>query len=261
MNKKQKINLTITSTILFLAAAIVSYIPFQLSSFFFSKILGVSTDIEFYKVIYTSPNNSPAWFNASIIVLYGFPPFLSFFLALITRRIYDKARKKSSNLKLFLAWLNIHFDNLMWGAIIAGIITSSGFAYFLNWIYIPFVVQIVIASAGIALLFSLNKFTLFSFIQTSPSRQFINKENQLSYKKFIIYFPVLIGTLILVSLSFPHSMLHERILNITFLIPLIRTAQYIDEEDVKLVRRSKVFQPNYSALLLILIYVLVFQFL
>jgi hypothetical protein len=260
MKKKEKLLLLTTSTILFVFAFITAYIPFQLSSYFLAKIFAISTNISNFKVIYITDNNSVLWNNLSIISLYGIPPILSFVLANISRKIYDSARKRKSNYKLFLSWLNLHFDNLFWGSIIAGIFTSSGFAYFLNWMYIPYFVQIIIAVLGLVLFFSLNNFSLQSFIQSSPARIFINKENQLKYKTYVIYFPLLLGSVFLIAISFPHFLLHERIINITLLVPLITTAKYFDEENVKLVKNSLTFKPNLGLIVLIILYLLLFQF-
>jgi len=260
MKTKEKLLLSVSSIILFVFSAIIAYIPFQVSFYFIADFFDISLKLEHYKIIVTTPTGSPLWTNISVISLYGFPSILSFVLANITRKVYDNARKRKSNYKLFLAWLNLHFDNLFWGSIIAGIITSTDFAYFLEWLYIPLVAQIFIAIAGIILFYSLSNFSIQSFIQTSHVRVYINKENQLKYKFFIMYLPLIIGTFLFIAISFPHSGLHERILNLTLLIPLINTIKYHDEENVKLVKNSKTFQPNYGIIIFIIAYILILQF-
>jgi len=259
MTRKENISLIINSLVLFLTAFIVSYIPIQIVSYILTKLFQIPAKFDGYKLIYLISDASVLWNNISIITIFGLPPFVSLILANLTRRYYKKAKRKRGNMKLFLIWLSLCFDNLFWGAMIAGIVTSSEFAYFLNWIYIPKILQIIIALLGIILFITLGDFLKMAFLQTSPQRNFIDSENQRFYKIKIIFIPLILGILIFSLLGYPGNAIHEIILKLTIFFPLLKTLKIEDEENVKLVKNSKTFSIEWLLIIIIGIYFLIFN--
>jgi len=259
MTKKENIYLIINSLILLIAAFIVAYLPFQFFTYFLARFFDISTEFDGYKIKYLVSESSSLWNNISIITIFGFPPLFSLLLANVTRRYYKRMKRRKGNTKLFLIWLSLIFDNMFWGAIIAGIATSSGFAYFLNWIYIPKVIQIIIAVLGSILFITLSDFLRVSFLQTAPQRAFINSENQKGYKIKIIFIPLFLALLLLSLVEFPDNSWHEIILRLTIFFPLFKTFKYEEEENIKLVKNNRTFLPEWLVIIFIVGYFVLFN--
>lgn len=260
MKTKEKIKLLTTSTIIYLMSFFVAYTVFQALTLVLAKIFGIGTEFEYYRVEFTTSNYSYLWDSVSIIMIYGVPPLVSFGLAIITQRLHNFARKKRSNMKLLYGWLAINFYTIFLGGIIAGLLTSSGFAYFLNWMYIPFIVQIILALGALAFMFFQRNYLNYALLQTSPSKSYIAKAIQGKYKKYVAYYPFIIGSIILFSIGYPSYSIHDIILRVIPVIAIFGLRKIIDEDDIKLVRNSQVFSPNYGFLILIIAYILIFQF-
>ncbi len=262
MTKKETIFLILNSLLLFVAAYIVSYLPFLYGTYYLAKFFSINVEIKDYAVKFLISDASPLWTNFSIITIFGIPPFLALALAYLSRRVYKKyAKRRRGNFRLLLIWISLCFDNLFWGAMIAGIITISGFAYFLNWLYIPFIVQVIVAGLGAILFATLSSFLSASFIQTTPSRYMIDRDNQLSYKIKIIYIPLIIGLGLVFMLNFPNNSIHNLILKATILLPSFRTIIHVDEDNIKLVKNSRVFSPEWLALIGIIAFFIGFNIL
>ncbi len=261
MIKNDSINLIINSLILLIAAFVVAYIPFQLLSFGLAKVLNMPVAFEYYKVKFTAPDASPLWTNATIVALYGVPPFFSLGLANLARLYHKSAKRNKGNLKLFLVWLSLVCDNMFWGAMLAGVITSSGFILFFNWIYVPKIIQIIIIIFGTFLYSSLGTFLKVSFLQTAPLRTDIDVENQIFYTIKIIFIPLVLGVLLLSIFSFPNNSFYEIILRFTIFIPLYKTLKYRKSESIKLAKNSQTFSPEWIVLGLIVLYLVGFRLL
>lgn len=260
MDKNKKYKIVLSSFVLYIFAFFTAFTIFQITVFFLAEDRGIPVGLESYKIIFKAQDNSRLWTEFAVITIFGIPPFLCLLLSILTRKLYEKVRREKSNLKLYIIWLSLHFDNLFWGGIIAGAITQSGFFHFMSWMRIPVVVQIIISVAASIFLYYRYSFLNHAFTQTSPSRKYIGRHKHLQYKIFLIYIPFILATWFLLILEFPDNSIYEIILKITPILALVKTGEYIDITDIKLVRNSKVFSPDYFILILIFIYIITFQF-
>ncbi len=259
MKKEQKIKLFTSSFILNILAILLAFTVFQANVFLLAKFFKIPVGLDGFVVAFRVTDGSALWTSSSITAIFGLPPFISFALSVIARKIYEnRARKKKTNLKLFLIWASLHFDNLFLGSILAGLLTRSGFSYFLSWIYIPYFVQIMIAIVAAILLFLKAPYLNYGFSQSAPSSHFINKKTHKQYKRFLVYFPYLAGVVVLSALLFPNFTIHEIILKATPIIAFIGMRKYIDCEDVKMVKGSLIFSANYALLIPITLFFLAF---
>jgi len=261
MTTKERILLSANSTLHFLAAFIFVYGVFIASTFFFSYLSGIESVLFKYKITFVTPDNSSLWTSISIIMIFGMPYFFVLATSLFARRLYDKARRRSNNRKLFLLWVNLQAGAFFWGALLGGMIDAGGFAYFLNWMYIPFFVQVILAVVGMGILFLQHKFALYAFCQNSSRRKYLTRENQRSYKFFIIYIPFLVGFFIFTLLQFPGDEPTDRIVVLMLLFSLFPTLKGLDAEDIKLTRHSRVFHPDWVLVIVPLIVFLLPQLL
>ncbi len=218
-----------------------------------ARIMDIPCGITDNKLAFRIPNNSYLWTNMSIIATLGFPALAGYGMSYVARALYGRARKRSSNLKLFLVWLSLHFNVLFWGNWITGLITQSGFVIFLNWIYAPLWMQIVIPVGGLVLLNRQFQYTLYAMVQTAPGRAYVVKPLQKNYKKAVALKPYFFGSLFLMLTGIPAYSFVEFIFLPLYLLNLLGILQYIDEEEVKLVKHSQIFKPDYLLLIPVII--------
>ncbi len=257
MNRQEKLNIIINSTLHFLASYLFVYVFFTLITYTAALAMGIDSGITGNKLTFRIPDHSPLWTNISIIAVIGMPSILSLGMSYISRYFYNTARKRRSNLKLFWVWTSLHFNVLFWANWVSGLATSSDFGAFLNWVYMPFWLQIVLGVGGLVLLYLQNGFTLYGIVQTAPSRAYVAKSKQKEYKKFAAIYPYIAGSLVLFLLGIPSYAIADRIFTLIYLFNLIPILQYIDEEEVKLVKNSDIFKPDYLLIIPFLLIVII----
>ncbi len=255
---KKRLLLLATSSILFIAAVLLAYLTCQFFTYFIAGFFSIPVAFEYYSLVFPIKDNSPLWTEYAITAIYGVPLFIALLFSLISKSLFLSYRRKSGNQKLFFIWLKLAFENLFFGSIIVSVLTKTNVSFFLNWMYIPYSVQIVMVMFSGVLFFRCSKNLATSFLHTAPNHQFLNEDHQFIYKFFVSYIPYFLGSIVFLILWFPALQLEKQIYLLPMAIPLLGTIAQTNSDNVKLVKNSRVFNPNWLLLIPIFGYFITF---
>lgn len=180
-----------------------------------AKAFRIPVEVSFSGISFPISDYSPLWTGDAIRLIFISGPgacllcafvFLGWFLMLPGRRVF---------LRDLGFWMVFHGFNLAFGGIIAGVLTSSGFAWFAKWIYLNETARFFIALTSVFLLGVIGLALARPVLQSAPSLWFIRDGQRWRYAFTRLLFPWMGGTLLLLLLRLPVLPLHDLILLLT----------------------------------------------
>ena len=175
----------------------------------------IPVEVSFSGISFPISDYSPLWTGDAIRLIFISGPgacllcafvFLGWFLMLPGRRVF---------LRDLGFWMFFHGFNLAFGGIIAGVLTSSGFAWFAKWIYLNETARFFIALSSVFLLGLIGLALARPVLQSAPALWFIRDGLRLRFAFARLVLPWAGGTLILLMLRLPVLPLHDLILLLT----------------------------------------------
>lgn len=261
MNRKKRFILFVNSSTMILAAFFSVHFFLILLEYGIAHVFSIRTELSLSGVKFTTADYSYLWNHLSITAIHGLPIILALTAAIISEKQYHKIKRKPGLFKLYYIWTTVFLYMFSLGGIAAGLITQSKFVYFLNWMYVPLWIQIIIGIAALAFLYFRGSFQTFAVLQTSPKRNFIAEENQKLFKRYAVYLPAF-ALLVFLNLYFlPKYSLYLVLLSgVGFLLLIIKSMQTkLDAQDIKLVKSSKLLEPQIILLVLTVGFLLAFK--
>lgn len=175
----------------------------------------IPVEVSFNGISFPISDYSPLWTGDAIRLIFISGPgacllcgfvFLGWFLMLPGRRVF---------LRDLGFWMVFHGFNLAFGGIIAGVLTSSGFAWFAKWVYLNETARFFIALISVFLLGVVGLALARPALQSAPALWFIRDGQRWRFIFTRLLLPWLGGTLLLLLLRLPVLPLHDLILLVT----------------------------------------------
>lgn len=230
LNRKHTLFLNILASFLiaYLTIKLIVYLVFSgIGSYF--EIETVLKNFNPYSPTIGESNN---WTQVSVLSLYSLFVAVPLLLGFISYVIFIIIRYRISGYKILPAMFYYTAANLILGGIVAGSVTETNFFHFLNWIYCPDWLNIVIIFIVINISIILGFIFMPDFVVISTSENILLKSYR---KKFLLRFlvkPVIAGLAILFLLNINNIRLYE-IIEAVFLILPFATIPFIRKRYVR----------------------------
>jgi hypothetical protein len=182
---------------------------------FTANAFRIPVEVSFNGISFPISDYSPLWTGDAIRLIFIAGPaacliwafiFLGWFLMLPARQIF---------LRDLGFWMVFHGFNLAFGGIIAGVLTSSGFAWFAKWIYLNETARFFIALISVFLLGVIGLALARPALQGAPALWFIRDTQRWRFVLARLLFPWLGSVFLLSLLRLPVLPLHDLILLFT----------------------------------------------
>jgi hypothetical protein len=241
--RKRLLYMLINSTAVYILTYLLSYLLCQLITKAFANLLGISSVLYYYEIVYGISNYSPEWTPGRMLVVSAFAPVLSlvggyFLLFGVVRKFPWK-----QFYLLFLLWLGFHLSNIFFGGLLAGTLTDHGLGYALDVFFWPmFFMYFLLSLIGIFCLVLVGYNSTEYFLKTNPSGYWLKRKNRRQYLLFVLVFPWLIGSFLMLMVKFPDHLpqhkdiaLHDLILSLSMIFLILpmffrsKTAQFRPE--------------------------------
>lgn len=189
----------------FLMAYLVVYLLYQFTEALTASHFNIDSVLFYYEIYFPIGNASNLWNKFNVIAITFASPFISLILSLILLRGVLVREKLKPQVRLFLLWVAFHAATHFLGAFVAGIATSQGFGYVVDWLYLNVFFRILISLVFLFLL-TLTGYrnAVFAFETIPPGiRQYKWKYSLALFLRFILVW--IIGGLMVIVVKFPNG--------------------------------------------------------
>lgn len=198
---------------LYILSYLVIYLAYQLSGILAASVYGIDSVLFYYELYFPIGNASPLWTRMNIIAITMVGPFISVLISILLFKVVLIREKLNPQLRLFLLWVAFHGATHFLGAFVAGIVTSQGFGYVANWMYMNVAFRIMVSLIFLFLLTLSGYFSTTLALETIPPG--IRQQRwrlSMSLGSRLI-FPWIIGGLLIVAVKYPNALpQHENIM-------------------------------------------------
>lgn len=248
----------VNSLVIFMLSFVLLYMLSLFLKEYMNSRYGMQFFYDGYRLGYKTPDASPLWTKSAILGIYAIPSLFYLFLGVVAKLLFNFERHNAGLLKLFFLWSYVSAFVLFFGGLLAGNATNQGFYYALNWLYINPAMQLVLALISAGALFFLGKIAGRDFMSTAYTKAWIEgKKEQMRYKLFLIYLPVLVGVAIFIAVGFPSRWLYDYLTFTTFLLLLFPTFGYYDL--IQIVRQKRKMRVSWGFVIGFLFYFVIFS--
>jgi hypothetical protein len=224
------------STAYYLIAFLVMYLLGQFLTAVLALQYDYSSMIYYYRVAWLI--DSYDWTSDAVKFLFIVAPLLSLMLGIISIVIYIILYDDRGNTKQFFLWGFAHGMIWFFGALLAGTILDQGIGYVVMYMYFKDTGKLIISLIALTALILISAFTnkWFLFSGNSYFNQ-LNEHNRTFFAFSQIFFPMVVGTIILIGIKLPMIIYYELftlITSLVFMIPLMANLKthntfYFDE--------------------------------
>ncbi|NTW24297.1 MAG: hypothetical protein HGA37_06330 [Lentimicrobium sp.] len=189
----------------YILAYLVVYIVYQFTGAVVASNFGIDSVLFYYEIYFPIGNASPLWSRFNIIAITLASPFISVVISLVLLRGILVREAMNPQLRLFLLWVAFHGATYFLGAFVAGIVTSQGFGYVANWLFLNSFFRILISLIFLFLLTVTGYYSAVFALETIPPgiRQKRWRQSLALGSRFIL--PWIIGGLIIIVAKYPNS--------------------------------------------------------
>ena len=153
---------------LYILAYLVIYLVYQLTGSLVASNFGIDSVLYYYELYFPIGNASPLWTRSNIIIITLASPFISVLISIILLKGVLVRQKLNPQLRLFLLWVAFHGATHFLGAFVAGIVTSQGFGYVANWMYMNVFFRILVSLVFLFLMTLTGYFSAGYVLETIP---------------------------------------------------------------------------------------------
>jgi len=214
--------ITINSTIVYVFSFLFVYFVYQFITAFIAAQYNIRVIFYYDQLKFLTPDNSPFWYSDSALTIFGAGPLISIFFAFVFIMMYHRLSKDESLVKLFFLWGALHFINRLIGSFVIGtIFFLYGSNLIADWLYLGMEIKILLVTLAIITQIIIGSYSVYPILVSANSFKLLKPENRSRFVKHQIFYPWLLGSLVLIILYLPKFPLHETFINITMLIMLI----------------------------------------
>jgi hypothetical protein len=252
------------ATAYYLIAFLVMYLLGQFLTALLALQYDYSSMIYYYRIAWLI--DSYDWTSDAVKFLFIIAPLLSLLLGIIFLVIYIILYDDRGNAKQFFLWGFAHGMIWFFGAMLAGTILDQGIGYVVMYMYFKDTGKLIISLIALTALILISAFTnkWFLFSGNSYFNQ-LNEHNRTFFAFSQIFFPMVLGTLILIGIKMPMIIYYELftlITSLVFMIPLMANLKthntfYFDEIPIEIKADKRAI---IVALILLVAFRVIFEF-
>ena len=189
----------------YMLAYLVVYFIYQFTEALVAATFGIDSVLFYYEIYFPIGNASPLWDRFNIIAITLASPFVSLIIALILLRVVLMREKLNPQLRLFFLWVAFHSATHFLGAFVAGIVTSQGFGYVANWLFMNVFFRILVSLIFLFLLTITGYYSAVFVLETIPAgiRQHRWRLSMALGARIIL--PWIIGGLLIIVAKYPDA--------------------------------------------------------
>jgi hypothetical protein len=222
---QQKLTLFINSLGTFLVSFFIVKISIILVKYIVSWLFSIDTTLIAYRLMGISPADSVVWNISSIYSFYSAELVVSLVIFLRSFIIFRTRTDLQTQRRIFHLWLGFSAGHSFFSGIVSGMVTRSNVFHFLQWLYIPNHVLILIVFLLIPIMLLFGWFYNRQFIIASPvpeNRSQLNDQRAVLF--FSMFLPALAGILALfipLAFSFHRYEFYEFLVLIVMAAPVM----------------------------------------
>jgi hypothetical protein len=200
---KKNYHYIFNSTLIFIISYIIVYFIYQLTVILSASLFNIDSILYYFTLDFD--DLSPLWSRLNIIFITFSGPFISLVIGLFLFNYLFKLKRFKSLQKLFILWISLHAFNHFAGALILGIVTTDGFGYVVEWLYLGIVFKFIIIFIAFFILIIIGYQSTSKFLSTSNSLERVKVGVRNTFLFNQAFLPWLLGSLILIIIRIPNN--------------------------------------------------------
>lgn len=249
----------LNSTALFLIAFWSIFYFQQLVSMMAAQRFSIPVVLYSFKIDWPLYTYSVTYTRRTLIVVFGLGPLLVFLASFLFYRVQKNIAKKSATAALLITWLLFHSINQVFGGLIAGLMTRTGFARTTEWLFLtrPFdTVELSLLVVSALVLIVAGFIGTRLFLRLGQNARFLEPKVRPFYLLFQVLLPWLTGTLLLYLSNIPNNppeLIIRYTISFLMILPMLTNYNTPSLRSVKLSNPTGVKGISWMALFSILI--------
>ncbi len=189
---------------LYILAYLTVYLIYQFTEVLVASNFDIDSVLFYYEIYFPIGNASPLWNKFNIIAITLASPLFSIILSLVILRAVLVRQKLKPQFRIFFLWVAFHGATHFLGAFVAGIATSQGFGYVVDWMFMNVFFRILISLVFLFLLTVTGyKSAVFALETIPPGIRQQRWRLSLSLGlRFIL--PWIVGGLMIIAIKYPN---------------------------------------------------------
>jgi len=200
---KRNYHYIFNSTLIFIVSYILVYFIYQLTVILSASLFNIDSILYYFTLDFD--DLSPLWSRLNIIFITFSGPFISLVIGLFFFNYLFKLKRFKSLQKLFILWISLHAFNHFAGALILGIVTTDGFGYVVEWLYLGIVFKFILIFIAFFILIIIGYQSTSKFLSTSNSLERVKVGVRNTFLFNQAFLPWLLGSLILLIIRIPNN--------------------------------------------------------
>ncbi len=200
---KRNYHYIFNSTLIFIVSYIIVYFIYQLTVILSASLFDIDSILYYFTLDFD--DLSPLWSRLNIIFITFSGPFISLVIGLFFFNYLFKLKRFKSLQKLFILWISLHAFNHFAGALILGIVTTDGFGYVVEWLYLGIVFRFILIFIAFFILIIIGYQSTSKFLSTSNSLERVKVGVRNTFLFNQAFLPWLLGSLILLIIRIPNN--------------------------------------------------------
>ena len=200
---KRNYHYIFNSTLIFIVSYIIVYFIYQLTVILSASLFDIDSILYYFTLDFD--DLSPLWSRLNIIFITFSGPFISLVIGLFLFNYLFKLKRFKSLQKLFILWISLHAFNHFAGALILGIVTTDGFGYVVEWLYLGIVFRFILIFIAFFILIIIGYQSTSKFLSTSNSLERVKVGVRNTFLFNQAFLPWLLGSLILLIIRIPNN--------------------------------------------------------
>ncbi len=200
---KRNYHYIFNSTLIFIVSYIIVYFIYQLTVILSASLFDIDSILYYFTLDFD--DLSPLWSRLNIIFITFSGPFISLVIGLFFFNYLFKLKRFKSLQKLFILWISLHAFNHFAGALILGIVTTDGFGYVVEWLYLGIVFKFILIFIAFFILIIIGYQSTSKFLSTSNSLERVKVGVRNTFLLNQAFLPWLLGSLILLIIRIPNN--------------------------------------------------------
>ncbi len=237
----QKLNTyLINNTAIYIIVYVVMLFVYQVVTAFMANWNGITTLVYPYKIHYFIKWYQ--WRLFSVVTVFSIGPLVCFTIGLMMVPLQYVLQRFPGKLKTVTLFAFLHGFNFFFGALIAGVIEKSGFAYTIIWgsyvLGISEAVKLILAGIFGIILLVIGFYARKPFLQTTSSISLLEEAGTGRFVVFGMVLPWLLGSAIVTLVHAPNFNYYYIWQFATYFIMMIPLLVYHSDDDQYLVVRE-----------------------
>ena len=258
---REAFNFTLISTISFIVSFFLVHVVTNLFQVFYLHVNGVNFFSSLQRIRFL-PGDQSIWDDSMILMVYGFPYFISLIVGVLLSGWLASGKKDDWRVRLFLIWLAIHAIMQFAAGVVYATFFYDGFGIAYHWLFSALAVRIAVTFLVLLVLFATGGQWMRQFLKASPTRLFFQKlELRYKFLWFSVLIPWVVGSAIILVMFYPpvnRDIFITLFCYLLIFVPMLKVLPL--NESVRLVKSEKKVFPVRAAWIYIVLLLVLLRF-